>query len=89
MTSILGLLYIKTLETGPSLIELIKVMPELGWTMGMAIADYDSDGDRDLYVTRWGKDVMLNNNGEGNFKETTESWIRIGSMGYWSNVCRL
>ncbi|MAN23449.1 MAG: hypothetical protein CME10_04210, partial [Gemmatimonadetes bacterium] len=31
----------------------------LGWTMGMAIADYDSDGDRDLYVTRWGKDVML------------------------------
>ena len=44
----------------------------LGWTMGMAIADYDSDGDRDLYVTRWGKDVMLNNNGGGNFKETTE-----------------
>ena len=43
-----------------------------GWTMGMAIADYDSDGDRDLYVTRWGEDVMLNNNGIGNFKETTK-----------------
>ena len=44
----------------------------LGWTMGMAIADYDADGDRDLYVTRWGKDVMLNNNGTGIFEETTE-----------------
>ncbi|MEE3234259.1 MAG: CRTAC1 family protein [Candidatus Latescibacterota bacterium] len=43
-----------------------------GWTMGMAIADYDSDGDRDLYVTRWGTDVLLNNNGSGSFNETTK-----------------
>ena len=44
-----------------------------GWTMGVTFADYDADGDADLYATRWGPDVLLGNNGDGTFSDHTES----------------
>ncbi len=43
-----------------------------GWTMGMAFADYDGDGDTDLYATRWGTDALLRNGGDGTFSDHTE-----------------
>lgn len=43
-----------------------------GWTMGMAFADYDADGDTDLYATRWGTDVLLANTGDGTFTDRTQ-----------------
>ena len=36
-----------------------------GWTMGVTFADYDGDGDADLYATRWGTDVV--DNGDAHF----------------------
>ena len=42
-----------------------------GWTMGVTFADYDADGDADLYATRWGPDVLLGNNGDGTFSDHT------------------
>ena len=44
-----------------------------GWTMGVTFADYDGDGDADLYATRWGPDVLLRNNGDGTFSNHTEA----------------
>ena len=43
-----------------------------GWTMGVAFADYDGDGDSDLYATRWGADVLLQNQGDGTLAEVTQ-----------------
>ncbi len=42
-----------------------------GWGMGCVAADYDNDGDVDLYVTNYGKNVLYRNNGDGTFKDVT------------------
>ncbi|MCH8965122.1 MAG: CRTAC1 family protein, partial [Planctomycetes bacterium] len=44
-----------------------------GYGMGCAAADYDNDGDVDLYVTRLGPDALLRNNGDGTFTDVTAS----------------
>lgn len=40
--------------------------------MGVAAADYDGDGNVDLYVTNYGPDILYRNNGNGTFTEVTE-----------------
>ncbi len=42
-----------------------------GYGMGVAIGDYDNDGDVDLYVTNVGPDVLLRNDGNGRFTDVT------------------
>jgi len=37
--------------------------------MGVASGDYDNDGDVDLYLTNFGPDVLLRNNGDGTFTD--------------------
>ena len=39
--------------------------------IGCACADYDNDGDTDLYVTNYGPDVFYNNGGDGTFTDVT------------------
>ena len=39
-----------------------------GYGMGVAAGDYDNDGDVDLYVTNVGANVLLRNDGHGNFE---------------------
>ena len=41
--------------------------------MGAATADYDGDGDVDLYVTSFGPDVLYRNNGDGTFADVTKA----------------
>ena len=41
------------------------------YAMGAATADYDNDGDLDLYVTAFGPDVLLRNNADGTFADAT------------------
>ena len=45
-----------------------------GWRfgMGVAAADYDGDGDKDLYVTSYGRNLLYRNNGDGTFTEVAE-----------------
>jgi hypothetical protein len=41
------------------------------YTMGASAADYDGDGDVDLYVTAVGPDALLRNDGSGVFSDVT------------------
>ncbi len=42
-----------------------------GYGMGVATGDYDNDGDVDLYLTNFGPDVLLRNEGDGTFRDVT------------------
>lgn len=44
----------------------------VGCGMGAAVADYDNDGDLDLYVTNFGPNVLYRNNGDGTFADVTD-----------------
>ena len=39
---------------------------------GGCAADYDNDGDQDLYVTNWGTSKLFRNNGSGAFDDVTD-----------------
>ncbi len=40
--------------------------------MGAAVADYDNDGDLDLFITSFGPETLLRNNGNGTFTDVTK-----------------
>ncbi len=42
-----------------------------GMGMGVVVADYDNDGDQDLFVTNYGPNVFYRNNGDGTFTNYT------------------
>jgi len=42
-----------------------------GWAMGASVADYDNDGDDDLYLTCFGPDRLYRNRGDGTFEDVT------------------
>ena len=45
-------------------------VPGRAYGMGVAAADYDNDGDTDIYLTNWGEDVLYRNDG-GYFSDVT------------------
>ena len=44
---------------------------DTGFGLGAAAADYDNDGDQDLYVSNFGPNVLYRNNGDGTFTDAT------------------
>ena len=40
--------------------------------MGVAVGDYDNDGDPDLYLTNYGRNLLYRNNGDGTFSDVTD-----------------
>ena len=53
-----------------------------GYGMGCLSADYDNDGDADLYLTNFGRNQLYRNNGDGTFTDAT-SYAGVGD-GSWS-----
>lgn len=45
---------------------------DTGFGLGVAAADYDNDGDQDLYVNNYGPNVLYRNDGDGTFTDVTE-----------------
>ena len=53
-----------------------------GYGMGCLAADYDNDGDADLYLTNFGRNQLYRNDGDGTFTDVT-SHAGVGD-GNWS-----
>ena len=45
---------------------------DIGYGLGVAVGDYDNDGDQDLYLNNFGPNVMYRNNGDGTFTDATQ-----------------
>jgi hypothetical protein len=44
---------------------------DTGFGLGVTVADYDNDGDLDMYVNNYGPNLMYRNNGDGTFTDVT------------------
>ncbi len=53
-----------------------------GWGFGVAVGDYDNDGNEDLYVTYLDHAVLYHNNGDGTFTDVTKK-AGVGNPGRW------
>lgn len=53
--------------------------------MGLAIGDYDNDGDPDVYLTALGPNVLLRNDGEGRFTDVTRA-AGVGDDGFGTSA---
>jgi hypothetical protein len=62
------------------------------WSTGAAVADYDNDGDPDIYLTNWGANRLYRNNGDGTFDDIAAAAgvddARWGVTAGWSDVDR-
>jgi hypothetical protein len=62
------------------------------WSFGVAVADYDNDGDPDLYLTNWGPNRLYRNNGDRTFTDVApQAGVddpRFGTSAEWSDVDR-
>ena len=57
----------------------------VGYGMGVAVADYDNDGNEDLFVTGYGGNRLYHNNGDCTFKDVTEA-AGVGGSGWSSSA---
>ena len=57
-----------------------------GWGMGCAFADYDNDGDADLYLTNYLANVFFKNLGDGTFKQASSGAGGIGDNRFGSGI---
>jgi hypothetical protein len=56
-----------------------------GYGMGCSAADYDNDGDQDLYVANFGPNVLYRNEGNGTFSDVTRQ-AGVGDP-RWASSC--
>jgi hypothetical protein len=51
---------------------------DAGYGLGVVAGDYDSDGDLDLYISNFGRNVLYVNNGDGTFHDgTAQAKLRL------------
>ena len=57
--------------------------------MGVAVGDYDNDGDPDLYITALGGGHLFRNDGKGHFEDVTEAANAKGPNGWLTGAAFL
>jgi hypothetical protein len=57
-----------------------------GWGQGVCVGDYDNDGNEDLFVTYYGKNVLYHNNGNGTFSDVSDN-AHVSGNAAWSTGC--
>ena len=62
-------------------------LARVGWGQGVCAADYDDDGDRDLFVTHYGHSVLHRNDGKGAFQDVTEAAGVRSDAVRWDTGC--
>jgi enediyne biosynthesis protein E4 len=58
-----------------------------GWGQAVCVGDYDNDGNDDLFVTYFGKNVLYHNNGNGTFTDVSEKAGVAGNGKRWNTGC--
>ncbi|MFN3193161.1 MAG: CRTAC1 family protein [Aureliella sp.] len=65
---------------------------DTGYSLGVACADYDQDGDEDIYIANFGDNVFFVNNGDGTFTKATQetglSCDRFGAGACFADIDR-
>ncbi len=56
--------------------------------LGVAAADYDNDGDQDIYISGLGPDRLFQNQGDGTFKDVTQT-AGLGNPDFGTSVAWL
>lgn len=57
----------------------------VGYGMGVAVGDYDNDGNEDVYITGYGGNHLYHNNGNCKFTDVTET-AGVGGSGWSSSA---
>ncbi len=52
---------------------------DAGYGLGCTAADYDSDGDLDLYITAYGSNILYRNDGDGTFGATIATTVIVSA----------
>lgn len=60
---------------------------QTGWGQGACAADYDNDGDDDLFVTSWGQNHLYRNRGDGRFDDVTAAAGLANANPRWGSGC--
>ena len=58
-----------------------------GWGQGACAGDIDNDGNRDLFVTYYGQNVLYRNSGKGTFDDVTSAAGLLHPSTRWSTGC--